>query len=441
MSKLFSFPPFEEFELGNGFHCILLPHTEQDVIVIAIQFPFGRFADPVGFEGCVELCIGLMQKGTVNKTCEEFLEQFEQRGAVLFSEVGEEHTIVGVKMLSCFVDALFPCFWEMVTSPRLDPRELDRLKKEMITALRAETIDPGVIASRHFFNELATSRHPAGRYATVSSVRRIDCKKVTELYNEYIVPADAALIVAGNFNPDRFEKKFIINIKSWKKDSRLPFCEAPATIRSGRAVRFVEKNDLTQASILIGQTAPGELDQRRNMIAIANYILGGGNFSSRLMTRIRSSEGKTYGIVSNIASGRRFGAITISTATRNNQLEEVLSAILNEYDIFCREGITEEELEKAKKYAIGNMAFQLEGIMNIVEKLLWLRFYRRTPEYLENFGEMISSISLDLVNETIKKCFNPEDLIIVAVGNKNETLHQLDKFGKPRRFHYKDKLN
>jgi zinc protease len=192
--------------------------------------------------------------------------------------------------------------------------------------------------------------------------------------------------------------------------------------------------------LVIGQSAPGELDGRRNMIALANYVLGAGNFSSRLMTRVRSSAGRTYGIVSHIAAERRFGALTIATSTQNRQLAEVLSAILHEFDLFCRDGITAEELENAKRFAIGNMAFQLEGITNLVEKILWLRFYRRTPDYIENFGEMIGAIALGSINDAIRDCFNPGNMIIVGVGKKSESLRQLARFGTPRRFHYKERL-
>ena len=440
MAKLFSFPPFEEFELENGLHCILIPDHEQEGLVIALQLPFGRFADPRGQEGCAELCVGLMQKGTATRTFEQFSDQFEHNGATLFAEIGEEHTMIGVKMLSRFKETLFPCFWEMITEPRFNEHELSRLQQEMVTALRAETIDPGSIANRHFFHELAGSGHPAGTHHTVRSIRKIKREQVVGFYNGHVIPADATLVVAGDFQPGWFERHCRETTGRWRSAGRLVLCEASPVEHTGRAIRFVEKNDLTQVSLVIGQSAPGELDGRRNMIALANYVLGAGNFSSRLMTRVRSSAGKTYGIVSHIAAERRFGALTIATSTQNRQLEEVLSAILHEFDLFCREGITAEELENAKRFAIGNMAFQLEGITNLVEKILWLRFYRRTPDYIENFGEMIADISLGSINDAIRNCFNPENLIIVGVGKKSEVLRQLARFGTPRRFHYKDRL-
>ena len=144
-------------------------------------------------------------------------------------------------------------------------------------------------------------------------------------------------------------------------------------------------------------------------MALANYILGAGNFSSRLMTRIRSLSGKTYGISSQLVTSKYFGAFLISTTTLSATVSEMLKMIREIYGDFCSNGITEEELERAKRFAIGNMAFQLEGICSIAEKLLWLRFYDRPNSYIEEFDAMINRISVEDVNNSIRECFSPEN--------------------------------
>jgi zinc protease len=121
-------------------------------------------------------------------------------------------------------------------------------------------------------------------------------------------------------------------------------------------------------------------------------------------------------------------------------LQGVLKSIIEEYRRFCNEGVTADELEKAKQFAIGNMAFQLEGIGNVVDKILWLHFYGRPNSYIERFGEIISAIDIAEVNGAIRKYLSPENLIIVAVGKKDEIREQLGTFGAVREFNYRDKL-
>ena len=318
---------------------------------------------------------------------------------------------------------------------------VSRLKQEMVTALRAETVDPGTIANRHFYHELASSvNHPAGRHHSIDSIKRVTPANVAAFYTANIHPRGTVLVVAGDFTADWFTKSFMTRITGWRAGTERILPDAPAIVQRERAVRFIEKNDLTQVALVIGQSAPGELDPNRNNLALANYVFGAGNFSSRLMTRIRSSVGRTYSIVSHITAERYFGALTIATSTRNAQLREVLSAILDEYTRFCLHGITAEELATVKRFTIGNMAFQLEGLSNIVEKVLWLCFYHRSKEYLESFDEIIGDATLDAVNFAVAQSFNPEKLIMIAVGKRSEVLAPLSSFGKPKIYHFKDRI-
>ena len=440
MSQKFTFPEMKEFEIENGLKAILIPDNRQEGVVAALQMPFGRFADTKQYEGCTELCIGWMQKGTEELPFEKFSDVFEERGATVFAEVGEEHTMLGVKMLSRFKDELFPHFWSMITKPAFDKRELSRIQQEMITALRAEAVDPGTIANRHFFKELAGDEHPAGRFHTVASFKKMHADLVSDFYREYVLPQGSILIIAGDISYEWFDEQCRKMVEAWKSNNQRKPCEANPAQNRASAIRFIEKNDLTQVSLLLGQAAPGELDPKRNRIALANYVFGAGNFSSRLMTRIRSTAGKTYGVSSHITAERLFGAITISTSTQNRFLKEVLGDLISEFNSFCKNGITQEELDKAKRFAIGNMAFQLEGLTNVVEKILWLRYYQRDNFYIESFDTIINGISLSDVNDAIRETFDPEKLIIVAVGKKTEILSQLREFGSPVAYHFKEKL-
>ncbi|MCX7726053.1 MAG: insulinase family protein [Chitinispirillaceae bacterium] len=428
-----------EYDLNNGMKIVVIPDTTQEGLIIALQIPTGKFSDPVGYEGCAELCSELMQKGTKSLEAEKFLSKFESKGAMLFSNTEEEHSVFGIKMLSKFKEELFPYFWEMIISPRLEGKELKRLQKEASTALKAETVEPKIIANRFFFRKLASVNHPAGRHSTISSINKIKKETIEEFYKKNIHPLGSVLIFAGNIKEGKFLEDCISSVEKWKGHIVTPLrSEVPMVESNKPVVVFVEKNDLTQASLIIGQATVGEMHQDFLPLSLANYILGGGNFSSRLMQRIRSDAGKTYGVSSHLTATKNFGAIAISTSTQNFQLKEVVSTITDEYKRFCLEGVKDDEIENAKKFAIGNMAFQLEGMIKIVEKILWLKFYKKPYDFIEKYFEMVLSSNSNSINSAIKKWLNPERLIIVAVGKKSEVLPQLTTFGEVECFHYKD---
>jgi zinc protease len=435
---MYLFPKITERTLANGLTIMLVPDHEQQGLTVGLQIPVGEFSDPPGYEGTAELTIGLMEKGTATLTPEEFAEKLEQTGTGLFAETGDEHLILGCKMLSRHADTIMPVFWEMLCSPRFDSRELTRLKREMVTALMAEGADPNALANKHFFPVLCGKNHPAGRVHTMKSVQRIDLATIRAFYDAYFYPTGSVLVIAGDFNVQDFDDKWASLCLKWKnREGKAPIVgEAILPIKESK-IRIIDKKDITQAYLIVGHPVPGELAPDRSALALANYILGGGNFSSRLMERVRSKQGKTYGIGSQMICNRQCGLFLISTATQSSQTAEVLRTIFDVYREFSASGVTDEEIDKAKEFAKGNMAFQLEGIGNVAEKLLWLKLFGREKSYIERFDEMISSVSKDAVNAAIRAYLSSEHFAMVVVARSKDIRSQMEGFGKVTEMHFR----
>jgi len=435
---MYTFPAMNRLILSNGLEAVWAPDQEQRAMTIALQIPVGEFSDPISYEGTAELTVSLMQKGTEALSSEQFADKFEQTGATLFAETGDEHLVLGCKMLSSHAETVVPLFWDMVCAPRFDPTELMRLKREMITALQAETSDPNTLANRHFFPLLCGKDHPAGRAHTIASIKRIGLREIRSFYASHFSPHGSILVLAGDMAAaeaqDRWSRLFSAWTTPLPKASRIG---EPITPPARTKITLVDKPDITQTYFMIGHPVAGEMSPRRSELALANYILGGGNFSSRLMERVRSDTGKTYGISSQIMCNRECGIFMIATATLSGQTAEVLTAILDVYREYSSKGVTEAELTKAKEFAIGNMAFQLEGIGNIAEKLLWLNLYGRPLSYVEQFDSMIASIDLEAVNGAIRSSLSSETFVITAVGPKKDVEPQLSGFGSVTSVHFR----
>ncbi|MBD3344985.1 MAG: hypothetical protein GF401_07980 [Chitinivibrionales bacterium] len=438
MNFHYTFPPFHQERLKNGLTVVWVPHHEQNVFTIAFQSRAGKFDDAPGREGTTELAAGLMQKGTRDLEPEHLAEKLEFSGASLYSDVGDEHLLFGCRMLAKYADTIIPLFWDVITRPGLRPKELTRLKKEMTTALQAELIDPGSIAHKHFYAELCGKNLPGGRGATIKSVKKITLDTVRSFIDTHVVPEGSTLIVAGDAGVEGMKSRWEPLFSSWDASGqKRPSAQIRLSNPEKTVIRLIDKPDLSQTSIIIGHPAPGEADEEREPLAIANYILGGGNFSSRLMAQIRGAHGSTYNISSQLTCNRQFGIFSIATSTQNTKVKDVLHTILEAYDKLSRDGVTEEELEKAKQFAVGNMAFQLEGIGNITEKLLWLRFYGRKQAYIENFADRITQLNTEKINAVISKHLSYKNFICAAVGKKTEIFEQLKEFGLVKPMHFR----
>jgi zinc protease len=430
MPANYRLPALIEHRLDNGLQVIWLADHEQPLTMVEIQFCAGKFCNEPLFEGTAELTANLIQKGPASCSSETFSERIENSGASLFSDLGDEYLSFGIKMLSRASDDLLPLFWEMIINPAFDAKECSRIRKEMITGLQAEYAEPALLASKHFSAELFNG-HPAGRCYSTRSVKAVSIDVIRGFHSRFIVPANATMVIAGDFDFEAMQAKYEPLFRTWRAVSiTTPTHPQQVPPLSRTRIRCIDKPGISQTSIVMGHTTVGEVDEAKTALTLANYIIGGGNFSSRLMARIRSQTGNTYGISSHIHAATAFGAFMISTTTQNQQLEEVMNGITEEYRTLIAEGVTEDELQKAKQFALGHLAFDLEGVGNVVEKILWLRLYSRSNDYLEKYPAQIASVDVACVNTALREKLHSPYFVIGAVGTRREIQGVLERFGE-----------
>jgi zinc protease len=303
----------------------------------------------------------------------------------------------------------------------------------MLTALRAEYADPGTLANRHFCSALCGAEHVAGRFHTAASVRKLGRESLRRFYDRHIAPGGSTVVVAGDMEAEAMRERWRPLFSSWQRERRCePVLAPPLRPLDKTRIRIVDKPDISQTTLMIGHGSVGETSPDKSALMIANFVLGGGNFSSRLMKKVRSETGRTYGIGSTISSSSRFGFFVISTSTQNSYLGDVLESIQEVQLELARDGVTEEELDRAKRYVVGNMAFELEGVGNVAEKLLWLRFYGRDNGYIEDYPRTISRIDRETVAGAIARHLASEHVVIAAVGRRSEIEGQLSGLGDVR---------
>jgi DNA-directed RNA polymerase len=268
-------------------------------------------------------------------------------------------------------------------------------------------------------------------------VKGITLEHIKEYFKTFVSPQKSQLIVAGACETADMKGQWEKLFESWGTRADLPSePEKKQPVLTENRIRIIDKPEYSQTTLIIGHPGIHELHEQKVTLAVANFIFGGGNFSSRLMKRMRTETGRTYSIASALNSHKEYGVFTIATSTQNNQLESVINSVFDTYNNFVDNGATESEIEKAKQFAAGNMAFELEGLNNIVEKLLWLRFFGRDNSFIESYEKLFLPVNTTSIKEALQKDFSYKHFVIIAVGKKIEIEKQVEKFGSVRSFHY-----
>ncbi|MGE0829837.1 MAG: M16 family metallopeptidase [Hyphomonadaceae bacterium] len=188
-----------------------------------------------------------------------------------------------------------------------------------------------------------------------------------------------------------------------------------AEVRSGQGVIV---RPLPQPQSLILFAAPGVQDEDPDWIplAVANYILGGGSFSSRLMDEVREQRGLVYG-VSTAPSVRDFSAMIRGSAQTEN--EDVGQAIQVMRDVMRRlydEGPTQAEVDDAITYLTGSFALDLDSNQKIADVVHGYQAAGRDIDYINRRNDLIRAVTREDVVRVIRRLFNPESFTFVVVG-------------------------
>ena len=171
-----------------------------------------------------------------------------------------------------------------------------------------------------------------------------------------------------------------------------------------------------QSSVLFGH--PGLERNNENFFAlrIANYILGGGGFQSRLYKNIREKKGLVYSIYSYLLSYENDGVIVGGFQTRNKSVFETIENVKSEWKKLYKRGITKSELDNAKAYFNGSFTRNFTSTLSIARLLQVVQYYELGADYFIKREKIINSLNLEKVNGIISEYFSNEKLFFMIVG-------------------------
>ena len=439
-ADIIEFPDRTDFTLENGLRVILIEHHEQPTISYRFLVKAGVIDNPLGKEGLAEVTGELLWSGTSSRTQDEIVDTIALIGSTINILTRSHYTTVGLDVLKRYSEVGFEIFTDVILDPVFPSRELKRLRKEYINYAKLELTDNHKIAFNHGDFLLFGPQHPLGRVKTEKSLKGLNGKDVRTFYRRFFCPNNSILLVIGDFSQqemlDRIKNKF----GQWEKAEVAERIQTKVDFSKSTSIRAVDKPKMTQAVIHLKQWGIDSGHEDYYAYQLMNYILGGGGFSSRLMEVVRAKGGKTYGIGSRYVGNFDYGVLSITTSTRNEQLLNTYQLIQSELKKLIDEGITAEELSKAKAYKTGSIPLQLEAPGMVADKVLKAIVNGFTIDDLSKEIVYYKRVKIEDVNRVIKEYLHPEKLNIVIVGDVKKVKWQLEKIGHYEEVYYKSSL-
>jgi zinc protease len=397
---------------------LVIWHVEDYTIpVVSIEFAFlgGAAQDPIGRTGLANLLAGLLDEGAGPLTAEAFQEALEEKAIELSFDASRDRIDGSLRFLPENAARAFELLGLALTAPRFDGTAIDRVRAQIVSGLKRDESDPNARA-REALYRLAHPGHSYGRpvEGVIGELGAIG-RDLVAGQHQRLFARDALLVVAvGAISGDDLMRGIENAFAGLPRAAALE-AVAPASLANAGTREIVDL-DIPQSTLLLALPGIALKDPDHMAASVLNHILGGGSFTSRLWSEVREKRGLAYSVWSMLANRHHSALFLAGTATSNERVAQSLEVMLAEIERIARDGASDAELDKAKRYLTGSYALRFDTSRKIANQLLSIRVEDLGIDYIDRRNDEVDAVTLEAMAAAGRRLFTDAKPLIVVAG-------------------------
>jgi zinc protease len=413
-------PPIRHFKLSNGMPVVLLEKHTVPLVQINLVILAGSCMDPEGKSGLASMTAAMLTEGAGRRNALQLADAIDYLGARIGAGSGKHTTGISLHTPVSKLDSAIVLLADVVRRPTFARGELDRVKRERLTAFLQWRDDPNSIASVLFARTLYGSRHPYGMPSTgnESTVKSITVKDLKQFHAKYYVPGNTTAIVVGDVSQSLIRRRLEKAFGSWKGRATRPPKLLPIEQLRKSSIQIVDKPGAPQTVVDIGRVGAPRLSPDYYSIVVMNTILG-GSFTSRLNQNLREEHGYTYGAGSEFdfrpLPGPFRAAASVETGVTDKALAEFMKELKSMHDL-----VSDADLDRAKNYVALSFPGEFQSVGEIAGELEQLVIYHLPDDYFNKYVQRILAVTKQDVQRVAQKYVDENNLAIVLVGDREK---------------------
>jgi predicted Zn-dependent peptidase len=180
------------------------------------------------------------------------------------------------------------------------------------------------------------------------------------------------------------------------------------------ALRFFKK-DTEQYHLCLGAPGIPRADDRRFALRVLDTILGGST-SSRLFQEVREKRGLAYAVYSYASHYADSGHVAIYVGTRPDNVAEAMEVIGAELHRLHEDGVSEDELERARENVKGRTVLSMESTLTRMNRLGSAILMDVPLLTVDEVLAAFDAVTLEDVAALARELYRPEDMSAAGVG-------------------------
>lgn len=435
-----SFDPveFEPLEprrevLDNGLVVYLAEDPELPLVQGTAYVDAPALFDPPDKTGLSAFTANLLREGGAGgRAPDELNEELEFLGARVEASADDALASVSFSALQDNVGEVLPIWRDVLIAPDFAPERVEVQRQRQLESIRRVADQPVQLAVREFQARVAEG-HPAGAYPTEATIESITREDLRAFHQAYYAPSSTVLAVTGDFDADEMLARLERVFGDWRHQAEPP-PELPTFDPDPEAKVYLAQKDVQQSVIIAGTPAMPAYDAPYTAFTAANHVLGAGGFTSRLFQEIRSRRGLAYATGSVLTQGFEVPGVFLAYAfTRADATGQTLQLLLDELRRMHQEGPTPDELARGVETLVNQSLFRDTSVAARTERTARVELLGLPADYFERHLERLRSLSVDEARDAVRDVYDPENLVILVLGDEQSFDLPLEDFGPVER--------
>jgi zinc protease len=409
-------PAIRRERLANGLGLVMLPSARAPVVVLELVVGAGSARDTPERAGLADLTVHALPEGAAGLGMLEIAERLARIGGQLTVEAGHDAARLRITALRSSLDEALGLTADLVMRPSFPEEELDRLRAEREIDLLRSTDQPAWVARRTFDAELFGEDHPYGSppEGTIAAVRSAVREAFVEFYRHAYRPANASLVVVGDFDVAEVGPKVERAFGGWVGDAVDPV-DVSAPSRPGGGLVLVDRPGSAQSELRIGHVGVPYAHGDALALRVLNHLLGGA-FLSRLNLNLRERRGWTYGVKSKFGFRRGPGPFTISTSVATAMTRPAIEEIHGELERLVAGPIEEAERTLAINGLTLGLPLQFQTPWQIADRVREIVIHDLPDDWWDGIQDRYRAVAVEDLERVGRVHLRPDALLIVVVG-------------------------
>ncbi|HEX7571181.1 MAG TPA: pitrilysin family protein, partial [Verrucomicrobiae bacterium] len=402
----------QKIVLPNGLTLLVKEDHRLPFVEFRAVFKGGVLAENTANNGTTMLLAKLLIKGTKTRNAEKIATEIESVGGSIDSYGGNNSFGINAEVLSEDFATGLDLLADVILNPVFPADELEREKEVQIAGIRSrkdELLKSASLAMRRaLFGDAGYGLDSLG---TEESAAKVSVAGLKAFQQKLIVPNNCVLAIYGDVNMADVKSAVDKFFRNWKSGGKIE--QLTANSQHPTANRVTETRDKKQAVIVIG--FPGTTLANDDRYALDLLQECCSDLGSRLFLRIREQLGLAYYVGAQNFAGLVPGYFAFYTGTEPTKVAQVETELLKEAELLRTEGLTADELKRAKAKIIGGKKIARADLGNLAATSALDELYGLGWQRADLDDAKYEAVTLDQIKSAAQKYLKSDALVVAVV--------------------------